>query len=320
MLQFSKNNNIIFEAARNFIKESPEFLVKLILKRVSTDILDAPITGQYPMEPPLTLVQKGLYKFITALETLGVEGICKLFFKQADLYIRTVDTPVLMEPVVRLYVALCKGKSDYWQMRMALCGALADLGDLAVPYMYIVLHAWIEVLPRKGVVSHGHVLTKTIVQLVLLKNVETPGYNLMNLRTLLFSYYGFSLDRFDSKELFKELLPCYLDEQNECARVLAIALSNHLNIKFLVEEIFPNLSNVSPTKSVQSINSAITLVMHLTKHLYEKMDSADLQKNLEWLRQFSSELYPYPVREHANQLLTWFLQCDSVPYNILEAV
>ncbi|KAK4872794.1 hypothetical protein RN001_014823 [Aquatica leii] len=321
MLQFCQNNDMVFESARQFLNESPYFIAKLILRRVSKDFHDSPTKGDYGLEPHLTVVQKGLYKFMMALEKLGVEGVCASFFRQADLYLRTVDTPVLLDPVVRLYVALCKGKSDYWQIRMALCGALADMRDLAVPYMYIVLQAWFEVLPRQDATTHGHLLPKTIVQLILLKNVITPGYNLVNLRSLLFNYYGFSSDGNDSKKLFKELLDCYMDEQNECARVLAIALSEHITIKFVTDEVFPNLlTGVSPTMTVQKLCAVITLVMHLTKHFSEKVDGPKLQTNLEWLRQFSSESYPHAVQEHARQMLSWFLQCELVPYNILEGV
>ncbi|KAF5292957.1 hypothetical protein FQR65_LT11074 [Abscondita terminalis] len=136
--------------------------------------------------------------------------------------------------------------------------------------------------------------------------VDNPEFNLVSLRSLLFNYDGFSSDEYNLEQLFKNLLQYYLDKQKKCAQVLIIALSNHLSIKFLVEEVFPTLFNVSPTKDVQSFTAALSLVMLLNKHLYGKMGSADFQKNIEWVRHFSTELYPYSVREHANQLLQLF--------------
>ncbi|KAK5640409.1 hypothetical protein RI129_011220 [Pyrocoelia pectoralis] len=318
MLQFCKCNEKIFQIAKLFVHQSSDFIVKLILEHVVFDIHDTPTRGYYPREPHLTTIQRGLYKFIMALEKLNVKGVCKAYFGQADLYIRTLEDPITLSPVIRLYVALCKGQFNYRQMRMAICSAFADMGDLVLPYVYIVLQMWIEVFPRKGMLAHSHILMRTIVQIILLKNISLPEYNLVNLRYLLFNYYHYSSDCEDIRVLLKELLKYYIDERNECARVLAIALLKHINVKIMVEEIFPSLQVQGTTLSDENqVCAVITLVMHFTKHC--KLSSEIIATNLQWLKQFGSDLQPFIVKNHANAVLQWYMKCNSCPFNILEA-
>ncbi|KAF5279393.1 hypothetical protein FQA39_LY05503 [Lamprigera yunnana] len=319
MIQFCENNDFVFQVAKKFLNEPPNFVAELILERVSVDIYSAPVKSSYPSEPAMTVVQKGLHNFILALENLDYKDISKSFLHKADVYLRNINSPTKMEPILRLYVTICKGKSDYWKMRMALCSAFADMGDLAIPYMFTVLQTWVDVVPRKDMPAHNHIVMKAIVQIVLLKNVKMPGYNLCNLRSLLFNYYGFS-DGEDYRVTFKNLIKCYIEEQNECARVLAMALTKYISINLVKEEIECLQLDISDNSTVDRICSVITLVIHFTKHLVEQLDVESRKNNLTWLKQFGEPSYPYAVREHTNCMLKWFVKYDSVPCNMLEKV
>ncbi|KAB0791967.1 hypothetical protein PPYR_13928 [Photinus pyralis] len=318
MLQYSNCNEKIFKIAKMFTCESANSIAKLILGRIVFDIHDTPTKGNYPREPHLTTTQRGLYKFMMALEKLKVKGVCKAYFRQADSYLRIVKDPVALSPVTRLYVTICKGQFNYMQMRIAICSAIADLGDLAIPYIYTVLQIWIEVFPRKGMPAHDHVLMRAIVQAIFLKGVPLPEYNSANLRYLLLNYYQFSSDC-DVRAIFKELVKYYIDERNECARVLAIALMDDVGERFIIDQIFPDLQAQGSTlNDPNQICAVMTLVIHFTKH--SEFTPQIIAANLRWLKQFGTDSQALVIRSHASSVLQWYMNCKSKPLHLLETI
>lgn len=52
-------------------------------------------------------------------------------------------------------------------------------------------------------------IARVLVQIVYMKDCNTPGYNLMQLRDLLIKFYGYPTERWNENEFFKELLDEY---------------------------------------------------------------------------------------------------------------
>lgn len=52
------------------------------------------------------------------------------------------------------------------------------------------------------------------MQIVHLKDCNKPGYNLMPLRSLLKSYYGYPIERWSNDDVFQDLYNNYLS--NDC--------------------------------------------------------------------------------------------------------
>lgn len=50
------------------------------------------------------------------------------------------------------------------------------------------------------------ILPKVLVQLILMKDCKKPGYNLMNLRTLISQLHGWPNETWDSDDIFSEML------------------------------------------------------------------------------------------------------------------
>lgn len=53
-------------------------------------------------------------------------------------------------PLTRLYLATCKVKKDVNRMRKTCLDALYFMGDLVIPFLYVVLTSWAEVLPLRS--------------------------------------------------------------------------------------------------------------------------------------------------------------------------
>lgn len=58
----------------------------------------------------------------------------------------------------------------------------------------------------------GSILPKVIVQVINLKTCNLPGYNLLNLRTVISRLHGYPSERWNSDELFTEIVSMFKGE------------------------------------------------------------------------------------------------------------
>jgi hypothetical protein len=124
------------------------FVFRAILERIAVDYHDAPDT-KYSPAPLMTDVQRTMLGFMSKLENTNVIGVFDSFLTLAER--RLLSCKVLNEigPITRLYLATCKLEKNLTRMRKLCCDVFYFCGDFAVPFLFIVLTSWTEVLPHE---------------------------------------------------------------------------------------------------------------------------------------------------------------------------
>lgn len=106
--------------------------------------------AESPFAPILTKKQKILLGLLLKLEDLNVSNIIPEFLRETEQCILQEKCIEHIVPLTRLYMAVCKIKKDIHRIRKTCLDALYFMGDLVVPFLFIVLTSWMEVLPMQS--------------------------------------------------------------------------------------------------------------------------------------------------------------------------
>jgi hypothetical protein len=148
LIVYSAEEEALNEVVREFSFQDPEYIAEAILERIAVDYHDAPDT-KYSPAPLMTDVQRTMLGFMSKLENTNVIGVFDSFLTLAER--RLLSCKVLNEigPITRLYLATCKLEKNLTRMRKLCCDVFYFCGDFAVPFLFIVLTSWTEVLPHE---------------------------------------------------------------------------------------------------------------------------------------------------------------------------
>lgn len=124
------------------------FYFRLIINKISSDYYDKPDTKYTPPAPVMTVTQRTLMGFMLRLEKLNVAGLLSCFLVQAEKKLLTEKRLECISPLTRLYVSVLKMQKDVHRMRRMCLEALYFMGNLVVPFVYVTLMCWFEVLPK----------------------------------------------------------------------------------------------------------------------------------------------------------------------------
>nr|CAH7729940.1 unnamed protein product [Callosobruchus chinensis] len=198
-------DKLVFE----FKQFALETVVNVILFGVANDA-EKPESKYHP----LLLITKTQWLFLKLMFRLKEEkmsGILQLYLQKAEnlLYSRCSQSKV--EPVTRLYVAICKLKGDVNRVRKFCCEAFYYTEDLAVILMFTVLTSWVEIFPMQDDMK-CYPIADVMVQLIYLKTNQKPQYKLHALKFLLNQYYGYPKERVNCDEFLKDLTQKYMSE------------------------------------------------------------------------------------------------------------
>lgn len=119
---------------------------RAILQRISVDFHDQ-VTSEPVGAPFLTNVQRVMLGFMIKLEKNNVIRILDSFLLLAENKLLTCDSVQKLTPITRLYSAVCRMQKNLFRLRRMCCDVFYFCGDLALPFLFIVLKSWIEVLP-----------------------------------------------------------------------------------------------------------------------------------------------------------------------------
>lgn len=192
---------------------------------VSSDYHSKVESKDNPFAPLLTQTQKVLLGLMIKLENKNMSNIIPSFEVECEKHILHEKSIEHLVPVTRLYLAVCKMKSDVYRMRKTCLDAAYFMGDLVIPFLYTVLSSWAEVLPTQSTGNNiqnccyilfllclfleGSILAKVLVQVINLKTCNFPGYNLLNLRTIISRLHGYPSERWNSDDLFAEIVSVF---------------------------------------------------------------------------------------------------------------
>lgn len=177
---------------------------------MSKDIHDTPDSTHNPA-PMMTPTQRVMLGFMARLEKDDFQ-IFHHFLTLAEQRLLTAKELVEVSPITRLYLAVCKLQKNFHRMRRLCCDFFYFCDDLAVPFLFMVLTSWPEILPNAADAENVP-LARILVQVVYLKHCgDKPGFNLLPLRNLLVQFYKYPSERWDSDVLFEEFLNRYLSK------------------------------------------------------------------------------------------------------------
>ena len=120
---------------------------RLLLKEALKEKVQTPDTKYTPPAPVLTEIQRTLIGLVHKLETSCFPQITETIMLQTEKYLLFHAKLQHISPLTRLYLAICKQKKLLDRMRRTVCDAFYFMDDLAVPFFFIVLSTWLEVLP-----------------------------------------------------------------------------------------------------------------------------------------------------------------------------
>ncbi|XP_030758014.1 uncharacterized protein LOC115883738 isoform X2 [Sitophilus oryzae] len=211
LMFFSNEEKILNEIALEFAYQDVKYLVEIVLSKLSTDYHDK-ADNLYPPSPAMTPTQRIMLGFLTKLDKTTHPGILIQFLDGAEemLFNRNRSSIEIVQPIARLYTAICKLKKDINRMRRFICEGFYFMGNLGPPILFTVLTIWAEVLPMESEVSDHNLIAKVIVQLCYLKGLNEPGYNFAPLKDLLQKYFGYPRERYSCEDIFRDILVEYI--------------------------------------------------------------------------------------------------------------
>lgn len=195
----------------------------MVLQVVASNVKEKPDRKFTPPAPVMTPTQRTLLGFLNRMETLGVDGVLLSFMKLSEQYILHNATLEQIDPISRLYVAVCKQLKQLQRIRLFCCDVVY-LIDMFVPFLYTVLSNWFEVIPLEcdsnGKLENKHYqlskklkfnflgepLVKVLVQIILSKPITSLDINMANLKVLLNIHHKYPKEKWNEFELFETLL------------------------------------------------------------------------------------------------------------------
>lgn len=95
----------------------------------------------------MTQTQRILQGFMNKLEKSGV-NILETYLKLTEHYLLYEATVEQIDPLTRLYVAICKQLKQIKRIRLFCCDAVY-LMDRFVQFLYTTISNWFEVIPME---------------------------------------------------------------------------------------------------------------------------------------------------------------------------
>jgi len=303
LLQFHQIENTISKA-KDFMGQKLEFVAKLILEQVILDKQDKPAQRRDKLEPLLTINQKALLNLMTVMEKMGSKGVRDAFLQEVEAKLPTLVDLECLQPITKLYVAICQQNLDHWRLRTVLCKSFISMGDLAIPFIYFVLLSWSEVIPKKDTAARSDIISRAIIHLIFLKKCNKPGYNMLSLRQLLLKRYEYTSDFDSSQQLLLELFKHVIEEGFFCSEMLALALSEIIDKKWVFRQLDLQIKpKIDTTNNLHEVVNIIRLVTSVTTYLYKKLNPVVVETTKSWLKQFCDRPFPDCVRDMAESCL-----------------
>ncbi|CAH2012376.1 unnamed protein product [Acanthoscelides obtectus] len=184
----------------------------------------------------VTKTQWLFLKLMFRLEEEGMSNILQLYLQKTENLLYSRCSLSKVEPVTRLYVAICKIEGDVNRVRKFCCEAFYHTEDLAVTLFYAVLTSWVEIFPMQDDMK-CYPIAEVIVQLVHLKTIKKPQYKLHALKLLLNQYYGYPKERADRDEFLKDLVQKYLSNPTKLANFAIRLYCKYTEADWLKEKI-----------------------------------------------------------------------------------
>lgn len=104
----------------------------------------------------MTDTQRTMLGIMVKLEKLNVKNLLTHFLAQCEKILLTSRLQCI-SPLSRLYLAVLKMQTNIHRMRRMCLDAVYFMGDLAVPFMNVVLTCWPDVIPHKHEENKGNV-------------------------------------------------------------------------------------------------------------------------------------------------------------------
>nr|CAI5832156.1 unnamed protein product [Callosobruchus analis] len=245
-----------------------------------------------PMQKIVRRLQKTFTRcgsFLYTLRLLKLQVPFTIIIKRNNGIVSLGLTDNKVEPVTRLYVAICKLKGDVNRVRRFCCEAFYYTEDLAVPLMFTVLTSWVEIFPMQDDMK-CYPIADVMVQLIHLKTIKKPQYKLHALKWLLNQYYGYAKDRVNCDEFLKDLTQKYLSEE-----------ANWLKEK--INDILKPMVYQVPVGDNKFKATVITLLANVCQHLHLGSRDKFMVELKEWFSSLSGGNSPKVIKQSVQYAL-----------------
>ncbi|XP_025833072.1 uncharacterized protein LOC108741666 [Agrilus planipennis] len=281
LINFPNEAHILEEVVNKFYGQEDVYIAKVILRKLNEDIYDQPDTKYTPPAPLLTPIQRTLLGLMMALEKRNVK-VCEKFLIKAEAKLLVEKKLSQISPVLRIYLTICKLRRDKERMRRMCCDAVYFMGDLAVPFLFIVLTSWTEIIPVASQ-SENVPIVKTLLKVVMSKNCNKPGYNFANLKSLITQYYKYKELGTDDN-VFEDLFNKYKEVPSWSLQYEILLLCKYSDkswvMKKLKNTVIPFISAVTQAPLLLAIFS---LVQKICQLFTEDCDTEYVQKVKDWI-------------------------------------
>ncbi|KAL1517579.1 hypothetical protein ABEB36_001323 [Hypothenemus hampei] len=225
LMNFPNDDEVVNDVIQKLSFQTKNYISRLIICKLRVDTHDK-ADNSFPPSPAMTTTQRILMGLLKQLDQSTHPGIIDEFLEMAaiELYSKNRCSLEIIEPITRLYSALCRMRLDFNKLRKFIGECFFFCGDFAVPILYYVLIIWPDVLPSVSSQSSEDPLAKVIVQLCYLKTCNQPGYQLLPLRNLLHKYHQYPSERWNCDEIFEEILTKYIRNPSERFSSFAILI------------------------------------------------------------------------------------------------
>ncbi|XP_045463918.1 putative uncharacterized protein DDB_G0282133 isoform X2 [Harmonia axyridis] len=295
LITYSTEEKTTEEVARHFCNQEADYISRLIMQQIIQDKekADAVVTHA----PLMTHTQRVMLGFMLKLEKMNVYNLISTYLKVSEFYlIRTTELETI-ESLTRMNVAICKSHGYIERMRKFCLEAFYFMGDLAIPFLFIVLTSWIEVLPPAKD-SKDFPLVKVLVQLINLKTCNIPGYNLLSLRDLLNKFYEYPREPWNSDNFFKEIFTNYLKKPEAPADFTILLYTKNCECKWVCQKINDLIKPIlEKVKNVNFKATIIVLIGHIMNPFIGKSHSEHVESIRKWLKEQVSDETPEIVRK-----------------------
>nr|CAH7729939.1 unnamed protein product [Callosobruchus chinensis] len=304
-------DKLVFE----FKQFALETVVNVILFGVANDA-EKPESKYHP----LLLITKTQWLFLKLMFRLKEEkmsGILQLYLQKAEnlLYSRCSQSKV--EPVTRLYVAICKLKGDVNRVRKFCCEAFYYTEDLAVILMFTVLTSWVEIFPMQDDMK-CYPIADVMVQLIYLKTNQKPQYKLHALKFLLNQYYGYPKERVNCDEFLKDLTQKYMSNPTNLSNFAIRLYCKYREANWLKEKInniLKPMVHQVPVGDNKFKATVITLLANICQHLHLGSRDKYMMELEEWFSSLSGANSPKVIKQSVQYALN-MLQKKQAKYEI----
>ncbi|XP_063919834.1 putative autophagy-related protein 11 [Zophobas morio] len=296
LILYTKEEEVLNEVVREFSSQDPEYIAQAVLERIALDYHDNPDTKHSPA-PLMTEVQRTMLGFMSKLEKTSVIGVFDSYLTLSEQRLLTCNKLEEFGPVTRLYLAICKLHKNITRMRKLCCDVFYFCGDLAIPFLFIVLTSWPEVIPYAAD-AKDFPLARVLVQIVYTTDCKKPGYNHMPLRDMLIKFYGYPKDRWEYDDFFKELFNGYLKNPSRSSDFALLLYCKSRPEKWVYEKVDEHLK---PLVSMEIQDNFKATLIILIGNLYNRFSSKSevnyLPQIREWLSSLVKEDTPDVVRK-----------------------